>query len=76
MSARPLPDPLRVLAVSADAARHAPVRATLKQISDTTIRTYLATTPQDALAALDTADVVLVDRELGPPTPDGLETAE
>jgi diguanylate cyclase (GGDEF)-like protein/PAS domain S-box-containing protein len=76
MSDMPLPDPLRVLAVSADAARHAPVRATLKQIAGATIHTHLATSPSEALAALDEADVVLVDRELDPPTPDGLETAE
>ena len=76
MSARPLPDPLRVLAVSADAARHAPVRATLNQIPDTRVLITLATAPHHALAALDDVDIVLVDRELGPPGPDGLATAE
>ncbi|WP_051323861.1 putative bifunctional diguanylate cyclase/phosphodiesterase [Candidatus Solirubrobacter pratensis] len=76
MTAGPLPDPLRVLAVSADAAHHAPVRAMLKQIAATTAQVTLATTPQRALDELDAADIVLVDRELGPPFPDGLLTAE
>jgi diguanylate cyclase (GGDEF)-like protein/PAS domain S-box-containing protein len=76
MNARPLPDPLRVLAVSADDARHAPVRATLKQIAATTIEVTLATTTRQATAAVEHADVVLIDRELGPHGPDGLIVAE
>jgi diguanylate cyclase (GGDEF)-like protein/PAS domain S-box-containing protein len=76
MTAGPLPDPLRALAVSADAAHHAPVRAMLKQIAATTTHVTLATTPRHALDALDDVDIVLVDRELGPPFPDGLMTAE
>jgi diguanylate cyclase (GGDEF)-like protein/PAS domain S-box-containing protein len=76
MTARPLPDPLRVLAVSADDARHAPVRATLKQIASAHCDITLATTAAEALAALPLTDLVLVDRELGPQSPDGLVTAE
>ena len=59
------PDPLRVLAVSADDARHAPVRALL-QGSRTRAR-------HDARAGARRArrthayDVVLVDREIDPP---------
>jgi diguanylate cyclase (GGDEF)-like protein/PAS domain S-box-containing protein len=78
MTARPLPDPLRVLAVSADAARHAPVRAMLKQIAGARVSMQLATTPQEAIAALQehAHDIVLVDREQNLPAPDGLKTAE
>lgn len=76
MSSRPLPDPLRVLAVSADAAHHAPVKAMLKQITATRVKVTLATTPCEALDALSTSDVVLVDRELAQPTPDGMAAAE
>ncbi len=76
MSPLPLPDPLRVLAVSADAAHHAPVRAMLKQITTTRVNVTLATTPCEALEALGAYDIALVDRELAPPTPDGLTTAE
>jgi diguanylate cyclase (GGDEF)-like protein/PAS domain S-box-containing protein len=76
MSAYPLPVPLRVLAVSADLARHAPVRATLQQISGTSIQITLATTPQEALDALHDSHVVLVDHQLGQPTPDGMLMAE
>ena len=76
MSPRPLPDPLRVLAVSADDAHHAPVRAMLKQITATRVQVTLATTPCQALDALGANDLVLVDRELAPPTPDGVTTAE
>jgi diguanylate cyclase (GGDEF)-like protein/PAS domain S-box-containing protein len=76
MSTRPLPDPLRVLAVSADAARHAPVKAMLKQITSTRVKVTLATTPCEALDALADNHVVLVDRELAQPTPDGMAAAE
>jgi diguanylate cyclase (GGDEF)-like protein/PAS domain S-box-containing protein len=76
MTSRPLPDPLRVLAVSADAARHAPVRAMLKQITATRVNVTLATSPCAALDALQDNDIVLVDRELAPPTPDGIAAAE
>ena len=65
-----------MLAVSADAAHHAPVRATLNQIAGVTARITLAMTPHEALAALHDQDVVLVDRELGPHSPDGLIAAE
>jgi len=76
MSSRPLPDPLRVLAVSADAAHHAPVKAMLKQIAATRVKVTLATTPCEALDALSGNHVVLVDRELAQPTPDGMAAAE
>jgi diguanylate cyclase (GGDEF)-like protein/PAS domain S-box-containing protein len=76
MSTRPLPDPLRVLAVSADAARHAPVKAMLKQIAATRVKVTLATTPCQALDALHDNHLVLVDRELAQPTPDGMAAAE
>ena len=76
MSSRPLPDPLRVLAVSADAAHHAPVKAMLKQIASTRVAVTLATTPCDALDALAGNHIVLVDRELAQPTPDGMAAAE
>ncbi len=76
--AGPLPDPLRVLAVSADAARHAPVRALLKVFPGTTTQVQHVTSPDDALAALQSGlhDVVLVDREIDPPGTDGLNVAE
>ena len=72
-AAQPLPDPLRVLAVSADDARHAPVRALLKGA-----RLEHVTTLEQALGALEhhRHDVVLVDREIDPPGTDGLHLAE
>ena len=72
-AAQPLPDPLRVLAVSADDARHAPVRALLKGS-----RLEHVTTPEQALDKLEhhAYDVVLVDREIDPPGTDGLHLAE
>jgi diguanylate cyclase (GGDEF)-like protein/PAS domain S-box-containing protein len=76
MSTRPLPDPLRVLAVSADTARHAPVKAMLKQITATRVEVTLATTPCQALDALADNHLVFVDRELAQPTPDGMAAAE
>src|SRR4051794_33405271 len=68
-----LPDPLRVLAVSASEQSHAPVRALLKRA-----RIELVTTPEQALRALATRahDVVLVDRVIQPPSLDGLTLAE
>ena len=71
-ASQPLPDPLRVLAVSADEARHAPVRVLLRGA-----HVQLASA-HTALAALQehAPDVVLVDRELDPPGTDGLTLAE
>jgi diguanylate cyclase (GGDEF)-like protein/PAS domain S-box-containing protein len=66
-------EPLRVLAVSADDARHAPVRALLKGA-----QLEHVTTLERALAQLarERCDVVLVDREIDPPGADGLHLAE
>ena len=63
--AAPLPNPLRVLAVSADDARHAPVRALLRAARDRARDDARA----GAGRASDSArhDVVLVDREIDPP---------
>src|SRR5690242_24001 len=74
---QPLPEPLRVLAVSADEARHAPVRALLKAFPGP-VETHHAATADKALQALrsDEPHVVLVDRELDPPGTDGLPLAE
>jgi diguanylate cyclase (GGDEF)-like protein/PAS domain S-box-containing protein len=71
--AAPLPNPLRVLAVSADEQSHAPVRALLRHA-----QIDLVTSPDEALAKLqtDTHDIVLVDREIQPPSVDGLRLAE
>ena len=71
MAAHPLPNPLKVLAVSADVARHAPVRALLK-----TADIEHVTTLEQALEHLDDHHVVLVDREIEPPGSDGLLLAE
>jgi diguanylate cyclase (GGDEF)-like protein/PAS domain S-box-containing protein len=73
MAAHPLPSPLRVLAVSADEARHAPIRALLKSAEIEHV-----TTPELALEAitLRAHHVALVDREFGPPGTDGLHLAE
>lgn len=72
-AAQPLPDPLRVLAVSADEVRHAPVRALLKGSL-----IEHATTPEQAHEAAERRrhDIVLVDREIDPPGTDGLRLAE
>src|SRR4051794_29802454 len=69
----PLPCPLRVLAVSADDARHAPVRALLRHAEIEHV-----TTPEQARQAITTQrhDIVLVDREIEPPAIDGLTLAE
>ena len=62
MAAHPLPTPLKVLAVSADVARHAPVRALLK-----TAEIEHVTSLEQALEAVNDHHVVLVDREIEPP---------
>jgi diguanylate cyclase (GGDEF)-like protein/PAS domain S-box-containing protein len=64
---------VRVLAVSADAARHAPVRALLRAEDVTLVTT--AETARDAVAQ-QAYDIVLVDREITPPGADGLELAQ
>ena len=71
----PLPEPLTVLAVSADDARHAPVRALLKAFP-MPVSARRAATADEAVAALAEADVVLVDRRLDPPGTDGRSLAE
>ena len=71
MAAHPLPTPLKVLAVSADVQRHAPVRALLK-----TAEIDHVTTLDEALQAVDDRHIVLVDRDFGPPGTDGLLLAE
>jgi diguanylate cyclase (GGDEF)-like protein/PAS domain S-box-containing protein len=65
---------MRVLAVSADDARHAPVRALLR----TAAQVEHVSTPDLALAAVKERrhDVVLVDREIDPPGTDGLVLAQ
>ena len=62
-----------VLAVSADVARHAPVRALLRAEC-----LQHVTTLEAALDAVsrDTYDVILVDREIDPPGTDGLNLAQ
>ncbi|HEY6886424.1 MAG TPA: EAL domain-containing protein [Solirubrobacter sp.] len=64
---------MHVLAVSADDARHAPVRALLRaeQLEH-------VSTPEQALKAITELpyDVVLVDREIDPPGTDGLQLAQ
>ena len=68
---------MRVLAVSADDARHAPVRAALKAIEGTTYEIHWVTTPRAALAALaeHPHDAFLVDRDLHEPGYSGLDVA-
>src|SRR5690348_13912911 len=63
---------MRVLAVSADEARHAPVRALLRAEDVEHV-----TTPDAAMQAATRHpyDVVLVDREIDPPGTDGLDLA-
>jgi diguanylate cyclase (GGDEF)-like protein/PAS domain S-box-containing protein len=74
----PLPSPLRVLAVSGDRARHAPVRALLKGFPGPAVEVRLVTSPASALIALQEHDphIVLVDRAIDPPGTDGLRLAE
>src|SRR4051812_27351404 len=71
--AAPLPNPLRVLAVSASEQSHAPVRALLRHA-----QIDLVTTAEDAINALDVHgyDIALVDREIGQPNVDGLRVAQ
>jgi diguanylate cyclase (GGDEF)-like protein/PAS domain S-box-containing protein len=63
---------VRVLAVSADDARHAPVRALLRAEEVEHV-----TTPELALQSAQASafDVILVDREIDPPGTDGLDLA-
>jgi diguanylate cyclase (GGDEF)-like protein/PAS domain S-box-containing protein len=74
---QPLPEPLKVLAVSADEARHAPVRALLKAFPGPVEATHAGSAPE-AIQALQAGepDVILVDRELDPPGTDGLPLAQ
>jgi diguanylate cyclase (GGDEF)-like protein/PAS domain S-box-containing protein len=64
---------MHILAVSADDARHAPVRALLRAE-----RLEHVTTPEAAIEAVKERayDVVLVDREIDPPGTDGLMLAQ
>src|SRR4051794_13045917 len=73
----PLPEPLTVLAVSADEARHAPVRALLKAFP-APVSAHHAATADDATHALQELlpHVILVDRQLDPPGTDGLMLAQ
>src|SRR4051812_18761613 len=75
--AHPLPEPLTVLAVSGDDARHAPVRALLKAFPSPVSAPH-APTAELAVAALHDLHphVILVDRRLDPPGTDGLMVAE
>ncbi len=70
-------DRLTVLAVQADEAAHAPVRAALKAIEGTAYEVHWVTTARAALAALDEHphDAFLVDRELHDPSHSGLDVA-
>ncbi len=73
----PSPDRLTVLAVQADEAAHAPVRAALKAIEGTEYEIHWVTSARAALAALDEHphDAFLVDRELHDPGHSGLDLA-
>src|SRR3954471_9784168 len=64
---------MHILAVSADDARHAPVRALLRAA-----RLEHVTRPEAAIEAVKARpyDVVLVDREIDPPGTDGLMLAQ
>jgi diguanylate cyclase (GGDEF)-like protein/PAS domain S-box-containing protein len=72
-----LPEHLVLLAVQADEAAHAPVRAALKAIEGTRYEVHWVTTPRAALAALDEHphDAYLVDRDLQDPGHSGLDVA-
>jgi diguanylate cyclase (GGDEF)-like protein/PAS domain S-box-containing protein len=72
-----LPGKLTVLAVQADEAAHAPVRAALKAIEETEYEIHWVTTPRAAIAALDEHphDAFLIDRELHDPGHSGLDVA-
>ncbi len=71
------PDKLTVLAVQADEAAHAPVRAALKAIEGADYEIHWVTTPRAALAALDEHphDAFLIDRELHDAGHSGLDVA-
>jgi DNA-binding response OmpR family regulator len=73
----PLDGKLTVLAVQADEAAHAPVRAALKAIQGSEYEIHWVTTPRAALAALDEHphDAFLVDRELHDTGHSGLDVA-
>jgi diguanylate cyclase (GGDEF)-like protein/PAS domain S-box-containing protein len=73
----PLDPGLTVLAVQADEAAHAPVRAALKAILGTDYEIHWVTTARAALAALGEHphDAFLVDRELHDSTHTGLDVA-
>ena len=72
-----LPERLVLLAVQADEAAHAPVRAALKGIEGTRYEIHWVTTPRAALAALEEHphDAFLVDRDLREPGHSGLDVA-
>ncbi len=72
-----LPERLVLLAVQADEAAHAPVRAALKGIEGTRYEIHWVTTPRAALAALEEHphDAFLVDRDLREPGQSGLDVA-
>ena len=65
-------DPLRVLAVSADDARHAPVRALLRSRQIEHVDDARAGARRRVTS--DRHDIVLVDREIEPPGTDGLRS--
>ena len=65
-------DPLRVLAVAADDAHHAPIRALLKGAQIDHVMT--GDEAHQAVAA-NRYDVIMVDREIGPHGVDGLDLA-
>ena len=73
----PFHEHLTVLAVQADEAAHAPVRAALKAIDGTEYEGHWVTTARAALAAVDEHphDAFLVDRELHDPGHSGLDLA-
>jgi len=72
-----LPQRFTVLAVQADEAAHAPVRAALKAIDGADYEVHWVTTPRAAIAALDEHphDAFLVDRELHDAGHSGLDVA-
>ncbi len=72
-----MPEHMVLLAVQADEAAHAPVRAALKAIEGTAYEIHWVRTPRAALAALEEHphDAFLVDRDLQDPGHSGLEVA-
>src|SRR5262249_27305674 len=67
---------VKVLAVASDAARHAPVRALLKVFPSGAPDVTHVTTADEAIQAVHTHDIALVDRELDPRGADGLQLAQ